>query len=50
MLLDSLDDINESDLGRERVTVIDDWLVVAAVPTIHCVCVCVCVCGGGVVQ
>ena len=41
MLLDSLDDINESDLGRERVTVIDDWLVVAAVPTIHCVCVCV---------
>ncbi len=44
MFLDGLDDINESDLGRKRVTVIDDWLVVAAVPAIHCVCFCVCVC------
>lgn len=35
VLLDTLDDFDESDLGGERVSVVDDWLAVRPVPAIH---------------
>ena len=44
MFLDTFNDINEPYLRSEGVAVVDDWLVVTAIPTVHCVCVCVCVC------
>ena len=36
VLLDGVDDVLEEDLGGQRVSVVDDRLVVRPVPTVHC--------------
>lgn len=36
VLVDGLDDIFEEDLGGEGVAMVDDWLTVLTVPTVHC--------------
>ena len=36
VLLDSVEHIKESDLGRECVSVVDVWIALGAVPTVHC--------------
>ena len=36
IVLNGLDDISEENLGRQCVSVVDNWLTVWSVPAIHC--------------
>ena len=36
IVLDAANDVLEVNLGRERVSVIDDWFIVGSVPAVHC--------------